>query len=189
MIPLESFTPAPVVRAFIDPYGRPYDPAIGWSPGGINLNNGAQGREVQLWYATFNATHILIHKEFGGLQSSIAIPGVQAVSLAFDSNMQPTLAYKDAGGQRLRFFDAAVSDFTTITQAAATSGLVALDDIRDANSENSDVIWGYTRDGNLYYRVQRERYITERLVGPVRGPLINMGPTDERRLMFRCKPT
>jgi hypothetical protein len=188
MISPAVFTDPAIVRDFIDPYGRPYDPTISWCPGGIDLNNGDSGREQQLWYATFNETMIMIFKEFGGLQDAIPASNVTAVSLAFDGNMQPIVCYLNPDGLNLRFFDTTLPGYRVLTEPTANSGLVALDDMRDATQGGSDVIWGYTKANSLYYRVQRERFQTERLISPISGILTNMGPTDERRLMFQVNP-
>jgi hypothetical protein len=187
MIP--SFTPEPLTRDFIDPWGRTYNPVVSWAQGGAAINDGTQGRQIQLWYADLTPSAIRINTEYGGLQTSLAIPGVSKVSLAFDGNMQPVVAYKDGPGERMRFYDITLPGFNTMYEPLADSSLVAPDDNRDDNQSGSDVIWAYTKSGNLYIRVQRERFQTERLVGVAHGKLINMGPTEGLRFQLKLHPS
>ena len=188
MIPGNGFTATPVASDFIDPYDRPYSPAIAYSRGGVALNDGSQGREVGLWFVTASDTTIDVHSEAGGLQLSLPIPGASNVSLAFDQNMQPAIAYSQSGVHRLRYFDTLLADFNTLVEPTATSARCVIDDAREAFGAASDIVWAYIRDGVLYYRIQRDRYLIEYTVGPAEGTITGMGPNQGLRLQFKITP-
>ena len=70
-----------------------------------------------------------------------------------------------AGG--LRWYDPTVEAYVDVPLAAGTTTpFLTMDDTRAPSVQSgiSDVILTYIRDGALYVRVQRERFLTERLI-------------------------
>ena len=88
----------------------------------------------------------------------------------------------------LYYFDTLTASYTTRNFNDVTSCRVVVDDSRDFYTAAPDVIFGYTRAGNVYWRQQRDRYDTERLIGATSNQLIKMAPNINRRLQFALLP-
>nr|PZN74572.1 MAG: hypothetical protein DIU57_19165 [Pseudomonadota bacterium] len=96
---------------------------------------------------------------------------ITEVSLAFDQNMNVCVAFVEAGMAKLLWYDTTVNQLVvTELGEGVTHPRVALDDTREFNRANSDIILAYIKEGALYYRQQRDRYQIERLLSP--GPWI-----------------
>lgn len=172
---------------FVAPLDEPYIPLEESVTGGIHVGDGSQGRQIQRWTAFYEGGSIKVASESGTVEFTLAVAGVQTLSLAFDSNMAVNLAYQTAAGANLYYFDSITGLPATMTIAGATSCRAATDDSRDFFNAQSDVIFAYTLAGNLYLRVQRERYQTARLVGPASGNMILLraGQNTLHRLQFK----
>lgn len=132
--------------------------------GGIALNDPSQGRDVQDWRIRVDGTAIKIGPVDGAEVTYFIEAGVTEVSLAFDTNMRPTIGYMSSGACKLRYFDTLSLSEQTITIAGAKSPFLSLDDKRQTQNANSDILFFYIRANNLYFRQQRDRYQTERLL-------------------------
>lgn len=83
---------------------------------------------------------------------------ITELSITFDQNMRPTIAYVEDGIAKLYWYDSSQAQ-NVITEYDVTNPRVSLDDKRKFNIGNSDIIFAYIADGNrLCYRLQRERY-------------------------------
>ena len=187
MIPSNQFTTTPDVKRYINPYNLPYDPLQQTVLGGIALYDPSRGRMYQNWVVYYEGTFIRVKPENGLVVFSLEVPDVTSVSLAFDNNMNVALAWQKLNASYLYYFDINIDNYQTIEILGANSCRIVVDDPRDFYTSSSDIIFGYTRGGNLYYRVQRERYLTERLVGVALGKLIKMAPSDGNRLQFELR--
>ena len=178
--------------AYLAPDVRDKLAAVSLELGGVAINDGSQGREVRVWRARISddGTQVLVEPEDESIAPLVFVTdaGITECSLAFDSNMQPTVAYVAAGLVKLRWFSTIAGTFTTTSYAGASSPRVCTDDKRLAQFTASDVIFAYVRDGVLYWRQQRDRYTVERQVGPALYPLRRVGMNAERRLQFELTP-
>lgn len=165
------------------------DPTVSYELGGIALNDPSRGREVQIWTARISGQDIKLSSAGNPEITLFSAPGVlTAVSLAFDSNMQPTVSYIEDGVVKLYWFNTIPSQFVMTDYPGATSGRVCTDDKRDSQFEASDVIFAYVRDDILYWRQQRDRYDIERMAGPCDGlQLYRLGMNTLRRLQFELR--
>lgn len=185
MLPLNVLTPTPVVSAFKPPWDEPYTPLSEASLGGIAIGDPSQGREVQRWTIFYESDTVYIAPADGVPVFSQARPGVFAVSLAFDANMAIAYAWQEENQAGLYFFESVAGDYDTITIPDASSCRVGIDDPRDFNSAASDVIFSYTIDGVLYYRQQRDRYLTQYTAGACGNlQLRRTGPSVNGRFQF-----
>jgi hypothetical protein len=141
----------------------------------------------RIWLVWYEAGSIWLAPE-DGLDAKVLIltaPQVESVSLAFDANMNPTIAYMEAGVCKLRWFDSTVSQMVTTTFPGVTSCQCTTDDKRQARLGVEDVIFAYVRDAGLYYRQQRDRYTIEYLLkSPVLGQISRLGMNTKTRLQF-----
>lgn len=136
--------------------------------GGIAINDASQGRLYQVWRAYLDAAGAYCAPSVAGTPVTTLVvgTGITFVSIGFDSNMAPALAYLQAGVMKFRWFNSVSSSFQTDTHADWTSCRVSTDDKRRGNEGQSDVIVGYTRAGVCYWRQERDRYSVEYTAGP-----------------------
>jgi len=182
MIPNNAFTTQPIVSAFLPPKDEPYQPLTSKSRGGVALNDASQGRDYQNWVVSYDGANILVAPQGGSTAFTLTVAGVLSVSLAFDNNMNPVIAWMDAVGAKLYWFNNV--SFVT-TPFPATSCRVTIDDVRDFYNADSDVIFAYTNAGTLYWRQQRDQYAIQRTVGTTTGLLQKVGLNQLNRLQFQ----
>ncbi len=91
---------------------------------------------------------------------------VVELALAFDQNMRPVIALaRYLLPLRLFWYDSAIpAGYKYLELPYCQNPKLSLDDKRPQMSQSSDVILAYLRDGSLYYRQQRDRFQTERLL-------------------------
>jgi len=184
MLPTNTITSTPIVSNFFGVYNNPYTPLSQIVYGGVALNDPSQGRMARTWRIRYSLGSIIVNPVGGTDVFALPVAGVKTVSLAFDNNMAVTIGYQTSGASNLYYFDAQANAFTTKVITSTTSCRVCLDDARDFNNTNSDVIFAYTKSNNLYWTQQRDRYLVERLVGATTGKLYSMGPNVENRFQF-----
>lgn len=185
MIPLGLFTPVPISAAFLPPLDDAYDPLQMRAPGGVAIGSGSQGREVQPWTVKYAGGLITVIPTIPGVGLTLPVSGVLAVSLAFDANMAVAIGYSKADGCYLYFYNGSSNAYETLFVPGATSCRVCVDKTSGFYQGQSDVMFGYLQGGALYYRQQRDRYVTPYYVGPAAGTLTGAGPTVSNRLQFR----
>jgi hypothetical protein len=162
--------------------------------GGVAINDGTQGRMVQFWRAWIDVTGTTIQcSPISGSPITTLVTGatnLTSVSIAFDSNMAPALAYIENGVLKFRWFNTTIQAFQTDIYTGATSGKVSADDKRRSQDGASDVILGYTRGGKLFTREQRDRYQVEYEMGPCGSlKLRRMGMHNRLRFQFELYPS
>lgn len=184
MLPANTITTTPIISDFFGVYNNTYVPLSQVVYGGAALNDPSQGRQYQTWHIRYEIDTIIVKPTSGADVFWLPVTGVKTVSLAFDNNMAVTIGYQTSGASNLYYYDSQLGDFTTKVISGATSCRVCVDDAREFNNANSDIIFAYTNGGNLYWTQQRDRYTTERLVGPTTGKLLAMGPSEENRFQF-----
>ncbi len=115
------------------------------------------------------------------------------VSLAFDQNMNPFVAFvegiEESNTAWFWWFDTVVQQqiFTQLPDNTKTPR-ATLDDKRFLQSNSSDIILGYILNNNLYMRRQRDRFgVVYLLYESVNGLLSKLGMTDKNRLQFRLQ--
>jgi len=135
--------------------------------GGVNLSDPSQGLQVKIWSCATDGTNIIVSAEDS--PSTIVVTGsdITSVSLAFDQNMQPFVAFVEGGQAKYYWYDSLIEDFAiTDLPVGSTTPVATLDDHRDSQLATSDIIMVYIRDGNMYFRAQRDRYLIEYLLYP-----------------------
>lgn len=185
MIPANAFTPTPVVSNFQYPYDEAYSPLSQNVYGGVAIGDASLGRQVRVWNVSYNGAYINVKPSDGTVVLSLAQTGVLTVSLAFDNNMGPVIAWTTTTGANLYYYDTLTSSYITRFFSDILSCRVCVDDAREFYTANSDVIFSYTKLGNLYYRQQRDRYDTEYTIGATTKTLIRAAPNVGNRLQFQ----
>jgi hypothetical protein len=183
-----TFLPAP----YIPPDNRVNTKLLDYELGGVGLNDATEGLEVQVWTLTLVIDEIstvgtvYITSENGESLEAFTGIGITEGSLAFDQNMNPFVAFMQAGEAKYWWFDTTDSSRKTTTLPAGTEApKCTLDDKRPTQTSTSDIIMCYTRTGNLYFRAQRDRYTVEYLLASdVTGQVLKVGMNEKLRLQI-----
>jgi len=164
MIPQNVLSTTPDPDAFRPPHDRVKERLIDYELGGRAIQDPSEGLEVKVWTAEADEQTGSIMLSAPGVTpvEVLVVPGVQEISLAFDQNMQPALAYVTADGAFLYWFDATLPGFTTLAlPAGSRSPRISLDDKRATQTAISDIVLAYIRGDKLYARAQRDRFSIE----------------------------
>ena len=186
MIPANTFTPTPIVSDFLDPNTLQYHPLTQVVLGGVALNDPSLGRMYKSWTVYYEFGIIFVQPNAEPVAFSIAEPDVTSVSLSFDNNMAIVLNWTYTGGAKLYYYDTLTLAYITRDFPGITSSRVCVDDAQPFYNQDSDVIFSYIKNNNLYWRQQRDRYDIERLIGAAPGrTLVKVGLNAGNRLQFK----
>ncbi|MBA4279297.1 hypothetical protein [Ralstonia sp.] len=131
--------------------------------GGVALNDPSQGLRVQTWTCTTDGSRVFIRGETVPQTTLFTGTGITEVSLAFDRNMNPFVAFVEGGVARYWWFNTAIGQRVTSTlPVGSISPRAVLDDVRESQGEFADIILAYQQGRNLLYRQQRDNYNIER---------------------------
>ena len=188
MLPGNVKSTIAVPGRYIPPDDRVTLRLIDYELGGIALNDPSQGLKVQRWTLTYeNNTNVLCTPQSGEATVLFSTSGITELSLAFDQNMRPHVAYQKDGNVRLWWWDSTEDDMVDTNFGAGRSPRLALDDKRPTQISTSDIIFAYIQGGELRYRQQRDRFQTERVLRTgisTQTRLKNIGMTRNWRMQF-----
>ena len=190
-IPEGGFSSPAVVSALLFPDSIVRtDTRVDFERGGVALSDPTQGYNVRDWMCGTDGSEIWVSPYPEQAPRTVFYTGAEIteVSLAFDQNMAPTLVFVEDGVTKLRWFNTLSASWEVTVFANARSPMLTLDDKREFLSVNSDIIFAYISGGNLCYRLQRDRYNTEYVLGPVPSSssrLVQLGMGDNNRLQFK----
>lgn len=89
---------------------------------------------------------------------------ITEVSVAFDQNMRPVVAFVEGGETKVRRYDSLAGSYVVDTYNDAHSPRVALDGTAHTPLGETDIILSYIRNGVLYARIQRDNYLNEKTI-------------------------
>lgn len=174
---------------YLSPDDRLTSPLVDYEQGGVALNDPSLGLQVRNWTCWWNGDDgwVYVQPEGGSATQVIQDTAITEVAFSFDQNMNIALAYVTAGVLKFRWYDSLISGFTTTTIGSARSPRVSLDDKRPMHLAESDVILAYISGDSLYYRQQRDRYVTAYFLRDEIEPTVrlrNLGMSRNLRLQF-----
>lgn len=193
MLPGDQLSTTSVVAPFIGSRGLPISAIVDYEDGGIAINDPSRGLLFQRWRALLlNPGQVDSYVQLDAPSVTpftlVALPNLTEISISFDQLMRPTLAYVQNGIAYLRWYDSAAAEYVADTIGAGIiTPRVSLDDKRFIASngyQSSDVILAYIKNGDLYYRQQRDRYTIERLLKTGVKPLVKVGFNRGLRFQF-----
>lgn len=202
MMPDNTPAATPHVTGFLYPVKGPGDAAQDWEMGGKWLNDPSEGLQVKLWHvaAIYNngtdTIDVVLDAPGGvavGEPKRVLFSGadITEVSLAFDQNMNPCIAYMQGSAAKLLWYDPTIPGMTHTTLPAGTYDVrVTLDDKRPFATGDSDIVLAYLRGGTLYIRYQRDRFNVEYTYKTGIGPnaqLVSMAMNSNSCLQFRLR--
>lgn len=158
--------------------------------GGLKLNDPTGGLNQQVWKFYYQDRQIraLAPNNPNPFILLENMEGITQIDGAFDQNMRPCVVYVQNGIARLWWYDSQVSKQIITTFNGVASACLSLDDSRRSQNATSDIIFAYIKDGNLYYRQQRERFAVERLIAEnVPGEIWQIGMTSGNRFQFETR--
>ncbi len=190
-----STTPMPgsIIGAKSKSYAMGDGMLVDYEDGGIAINDTSEGLQYQVWKCyVVNQRDVYIKAQTtGDIHFLFTQESLQEVSLTFDANMHPCIAYEAADICRLYWYDSLIQAFKiTYFGPTYTSMKVLLDEKRIAMSTYSDIICTYIRsygddNSGLYMRRQRDRFAIQYLLydGLV-GPIYQFGMGKNWRLQW-----
>lgn len=187
MIPLQKLSSTAVAAEFLEPDDiETPSSLVDYELGGVGLNDSSQGLKVRTWRLRLVGNDVRINADGVPETTLFTRSGITELSLAFDQNMRPYVAFVQNGQSVLRWYDTLAQQQVFLDLAAGTvTPRVCLDDKRPLQVGASDVILAYVLNGNLYFRAQRDRFEVEYLLQEdVGGRLIRVGMNRKYRLQF-----
>jgi hypothetical protein len=191
MIPERTLSTTPVPAPYLEPDDREKTLTIDYEFGGVALRDASQGLRVKVW--TFRLTGEDVTAEALDVPATVLFSGagITEIAGAFDQNMNPAVAFMQAGTLKLYWYDS-LAEEQVITDFDGHSPKVCMDDKRRAQTllGNNDVIFAYIRDGVLYNRTQRYRYEVEDELATIGDGFTfdRMGMNTINRLQFQFTP-
>jgi hypothetical protein len=158
MLPSNSWSTDPHYSQFLPPHDSPQvDRLVSRDAGPIAVGDSSQGLRARIWTARYAGGVVSLD----GHGDLFAQAGITEISLTFDQNGRPIIAFTAAGSVFVWWFDTLTSDNEIVTIAVGDQPFVHLDERRPQFSSGADAILIYRRDGSIYYRRQRDRFLTE----------------------------
>ena len=133
---------------------------------GIAIQNPDSGLNVRLWVCEKQLLgDVVLYPDDAPGDQIVLLNNVDIseLSICFDRAMNPTLAYITPEGGRLRWYDSSILEFA-IVGFSGTGCYLVLDDKSQFGNAYADVLLFYLRGSSLYYRQQRDRFLTERIL-------------------------
>lgn len=187
MLPENKISSEAVASSFLTPDRNPTNLLIDYELGGVDIRDTSQGLNKYLWQCNYEDGWVVLDntvKKINWLQ----VPNISELSLSFDFNMNPLIAYVAGDRTYLNWFDSSAQGFVTTPYGSeVTSPQISLDDNRTDFSQSSDVIFAYVKDYKVWYRQQRDRYEIEYFVGEVPDglTLVQVGMNKKYRFQFK----
>ena len=174
-------------------------PLMDFESGPIALNDPTEGLFYQTWTLRyFPATDEFVIEAPNTPATVVhTAPDVSELSLAFDQNGNPFIAYVEDGDAKFFWFDPTIpGDTVTNLPANSLTPRCCTDDKREASAaaNRSDIILCYVNGGDLLFRQERDRYTVEyTLQSPFLHPVFELpavlkkvGMNKQNRLQWLC---
>jgi hypothetical protein len=192
MIPEQRLSTTPVPSIFVGGRGLTGNLLLDYETGGTGIQDPSQGLDVQVWRGQITSDFITLD-----VPSNLSVPafplysasGITEFSFTFDQNMNPLLVFVQNGRSKMYWFDTSIGQYAVTDYGeAVTSPRVAMDDKRRNLASLSDIIFAYIKNSALCYRMQRERFETERILMSGVSGLVKIGINEQNRLQFETLP-
>jgi len=191
-IPNESLSSLILAGLYLSPDNLDSHYLQDYELGGIGLNDTSEGMRYQIWTLQLVGDDVVVSAPewpqtiLFDLVDTGSIEKITELSLAFDQNMNPFVAFVQDDQAKFWWYDSDLPGITfTNLPAGARTPRCCLDDKRETQTPTSDIILSYIEDDKLYYRYQLERYITAHLLKTdVTGNLVKVGMNNQNRLQW-----
>ena len=152
---------------FVEPKCRHHSIKVAYTEGGPEFARADLGLTGYVWKAYVDEQdHIIVKREdLDELHIITERQNITQLDFTIDQNMRPFFTYVADGLPYYYHFNKENSTYSEVAlDPSIKFPRCELDMRENANIPSSDIILGYTRDGNLCYRIQRERYSKENII-------------------------
>lgn len=167
MIPEARLSTTNIVAGYTDTFYQG-NSSIDVEMGGVALNDASLGLLVKPWTLRYDRQSGDMLLSAPGVTEFVVFnrPDITEVSLAFNRNMEVAVAFVQAGQAKLYWYDNTLPGhvFEESLLGAAVNPRICHDDKRQLQDAVGEIILGYVRAGNLYFRAQRDRFLVEYLL-------------------------
>lgn len=189
MIPENRFSDIAVPAALLAPDSQHADRLIDFERGGIAINDASQGLLVQNWkcFLAPNGADVMLQAGEDAPFLHFSRSGIDELSLAFDQNMRPAVAFSADGNVYLRWYDPVPQAYVIQNFGPGRNARLTLDDKRAVQLSESDIVLAYIGGGELVVRYQRDRFTVPyvfRTGVDASVRLKNIGMTRNLRILF-----
>lgn len=176
----------PVVASLVGADRLPSTDTVVYQEGPIGLADSSQGLQAQIWRGRLIGDTFYVTSPTTVETPLFDRRGIRQVSLSFDQNGRPLVAYLIEGDLWLYWHSTVERRFVhTLLESGVRDGHVILPDKRAFQLENSEVGVYYTKGDQLLWRRQLERYETAHLLlQGIGGRLMKVGMNAHYRLQF-----
>lgn len=152
---------------FLPPDDRENGYLLDFEQGGLGLNFPDEGLDNIPWTLRYysDTGDVVVESETTPPTILFTRSGLTEISLAWDQNMNPFVAFVENGNAKFWWYDSDIpaTVFSNLPAGSLTPRC-CLDDKRQSQTLASDIILCYVHAGALKMRIERERYITEHIV-------------------------
>lgn len=174
---------------FLPPRNRYYPMDIAYCEAGPTMTKAENGMLGYVWKAFLRGNEICVKREdLDEIHVITSKENITQLDITFDQTMRPFLCYVKDGLPYYYHFDKDDSSYSEVAlDPTVTFPRCALDMPYDI--PNSDIYIGYNRDGNLCYRIQRERFTKEYVLAtiPHRSMVWRIGRTKDGRFGYQWR--
>ena len=168
MIPEASVKLRPWVISMLPPDTLKTSGLTDREMGGVALGDASRGLSDWLWTVEVIDDNVVLTREGEPSITLLVQENIVDIALAFDQNMRPVIAWQDTTDKLfLRSYDGVTNLFVVMDMGTGRCPRLSLDDKRQIALSTNDVIFAYIREAALYYKQQRDRYLTEYFVATV----------------------
>lgn len=171
MIPGNTLSSTSVVGGFLPPRNAVPVPLVDYDNGPVALSDTSAGLFARQWRGRYLNDADIVYDAVGVAPVVVySAPNVTELSITFDQSGRPCFAFVDDAGAHMYWYNTLVGAFEVYTlPSGSVTPKVALDDKREFNLGNSDILLSYVNAGALCMRVQRDRFGTEHVLDPAVG--------------------
>lgn len=140
--------------------------------GGIGINDPSEGINTHVWEAYLDDEGFIALRLGDTPVQWWSAPTARELTFTFDQNMNPVVAWMAADVLYYRWYDTLAAAYTLSTLTGCHSPFLTHDDKRPESVQigSTDILLFYIKGSTLCYRVQRDRYLVERVLATFIGP-------------------
>ena len=174
---------------FLPPRNRHYPMDIAYCEAGPTMTKAEDGMLGYVWKAFLRGNEICVKREdLDEIHVITTKENITQLDITFDQTMRPFLCYVRDGLPYYYHFNKDDSSYSEVAlDPTVTFPRCALDMPYDI--PYSDIYIGYNRNGNLCYRIQRERFIKEYILAtiPHKSMVWRIGRTKDDRFGYQWR--
>lgn len=174
---------------FLPPRNRHYPMDIAYCEAGPTMTKAEDGMLGYVWKAFLRGNEICVRREdLDEIHIITTQENITQLDITFDQTMRPFLCYVKGSLPYYYHFNKDDSSYSEVAlDPTVTFPRCALDMPYDI--PNSDIYIGYNRNGNLCYRIQRERFTREYILAtiPHKSMVWRIGRTKDGRFGYQWR--